>query len=253
MATRKSHNVGVRNHHPNVAPIPAGSEGTVNPSAVTPVVPSAPAIVPTSGSVSVGTAVETFKSVFEPIATVLTGELPGETPGNARHCPKLRPSQLRAIPLLTAMARKYPSLSGVVTVEDIDAAMSDATATEALSQDLGNLHAVVDNATRLRQRSAWLSSAEIMALAERKAINDANIARDLATVHDILALGTRKVTAAHAATTAQQQVSKARAQLTRAQERAAAKAAAAEAAQHATPDVVIVPATTGTPGNTPTK
>ncbi len=243
----------VRNHNPNVAPTQAGSEGTVHPSAVIPAGPSAPAIVPASGSVSVSTAVETFKSVFEPTATVLTGELPGEIPGNAKHCPKLRPSRLRAIPLLTAMARKYPSLSGVVTVEDIDAAMSDATATEALSQDIGNVRAVVDNATRLRQRDAWLSSAEILALAERKAINDANIARDLAVVQDVLAIGTRKVTAAHAVTTAQQDVSKAQARLTKAQQRAATKAAAAEAVQHGTPDVTIVPATAGTPGSTPAK
>ncbi len=249
MTTRKSHNVGVRNHNPNVAPIQAGSEGTVNPSAVIPVVPVAPASAPVSDAVIA--AVQTFTTAFESAVNTLVGVLPNETPGNAKHFPKVQPSRLHAIPLLSEMLRKYPVLSVNLHADDTAVARARAGATAALSRLRGRARGAVDNATRVYERNAWHACSQILVMAERKAVDDINIARDFAVVQGILAIGPRKNTAPVTAVKAQQRAARAQSLLTKAQQKAAVKAAAA--AQHGTGDVTIVPAGTTTPGSTPTK
>ncbi len=256
MIPRKSHNVGVRNHNPNVAPIQAGSEGTVNPSANIPVVPgapSAPVSSPVSSPVSdaIIAAVQAFTPTFESALEGLLPALPVEASGNARSVPKPGSAHLQAIPLLSAILRNHPDLLGNVRADDIDAAMADAAATKALSTAMANALGKVDNATRLRERDAWLASAKVKVVAEREAVNDKDIARELVAVTDILALGTRPDTAAVSAAKAQRVAAKAQARLDKAQQRAATKAAAA--GRHGAGDVTIVPAGTGTPGSTPTK
>ncbi len=245
MIPRKSHNVGVRNHNPNVASPPAGSEGTVNPSATLPGGSPAPVTNASSGPVSV--AVQAFATVLKPAVVDLDTVLSQETPSSPSNRAKVSSARRQAIPLLVEMLTKYPSLSATVTVDGINGAMTDASATDGLSRVLANIRSRVTKSTRIRLGNAWADAAEILAVARRRAVNDENIASDLAVVEAILAHGPIADTAPVAAAKAQRQANKATTRATKSQKVAETKAAKSAALLHGAGDVTIVPATPPTP------
>ncbi len=219
---------------PDVAPTQAGSAAGESTAGNVP-------------AVSVSAAVATFLQSVDAALKTLVAALPRDVPGGAKHPRMLQPTRLRAIPLLAEMLRRHPYLRATIPVEDIDAAMADVRATSGLSMRFALAKGAIDDATRVRQHDAWNACAEIMAVAERKAKTVADVARELAEVQDILALGPRADTAAINAEIARQDVLKAQARLAKAEKRAAAKALLAASTAAQTPPVTPPPAPTGTP------
>ncbi len=174
-------------------------------------------------------AIQAFVSVFDPAVKALRAELPEEVRGSGRHNPRLRPSRRRAVSLLTAMLRRYPSLSATIRPEDLDAGMSVAAAADSLISRLAGATGLANSTSRMRHRDVWRACGEIMVVAERRAETDVNIARDLAEIQDLLSIGKKRDNAPVTAMTAQQDVTKAQERLTRAHQRPAKKAAAAAA------------------------
>ncbi len=256
MTTRKTHNVGVLNHNPNVAPAQAGSEGTVNPSATVPVVPNAPAVGTSMAITSkqlylVESAAKTFRGDFARIVTALLDTLGAfPTPDKARAV-SVSAQHKDAAAQYAGLLRQYPDLTSGVSADTIEAALAATAALAMVKSDLEGILPTVQFCGQQSAHIAWSDSRVVRHAAEGQALQDMTLAAKVATIEGTLQRGKKVVvTAEHAAkaqTTAlkaQQKAERAVAKAAKAAE-TATRAAQAHAANHPqTADVVIVPAGT---------
>lgn len=236
--TQHSPSVVASNAPVNGATPQAGSEVAVNP----------PAVVPVS------TAVDAFASSSAPAIAALTNSLPAEPPKTGKRVASVNVRRQRAIPMLSELLRKYPNLSADHTSDDIDTPMADATACLSLGKTLTNLTARVNSTARVRLGTAATLADEVYALAEKKAKGNPDLARDLAPIRAILAVGSRANTAPVTAAKTQTAAARAAARATRASQKATR--ANAKAAAMKTGDAIITqpastaPAAAGAPAVT---
>ncbi len=241
MSTTK--NTGVRNHTPNVAVSPAGSEVTAPPSA------AVPAGTPSSGAVSA--AIQAFELATSVAISTLESALDTVPPGSVLHLAKVSPARERVISMTIDLLRKHPTLSGAFTADNIDTEATDADTCVSMASSLEGLHAKLIYSARVRQNEVWHKVSEVYAVAEKRALTDSTVARDFAAIQAILVIGPRRKTSAHTAVDAAQRATTASARATKAQKTAADKAAKAAALLHGTGDVVIVPASPTVPDTPP--
>ena len=261
MATRKSHTVGVRNHNPNMANSPAGSEGTVNPSAVVPPVQTAPT-VETSTALSakqlylVEAGAKTFREDFARIVTVFVGTLGAfPTPDKARAV-SVSVQHKDAAAQYAGLLRQYPGLTTGVSADTIEAALAASAALAMVKTDLQGVLPTVEFCGRQSGHIAWSDSRVVRHAAEGQALQDTTLAAQVATIEGTLQRGRKVAASANRALKAQTAASKAQEKAARAAAKAtkaaetATRAAQAHANNHPlTADVVIVPAGSTTPVN----
>ena len=266
MSTTK--HTGVRNHNPNVANSPAGSEGTVNPSAVLPSVATPPTTgtPPAAGTtpeltpsqlLAVETAVKTFREGYIPLVMALFAGLRAfQTRDTAPYAP-VSGARKQVATLYAELLRENPDITAAVNPDVIDAGLAVDTALAMFKSDFQKALPVVASFGRRAANISWSETTVVRSAAQGLARKDDVLKARIGTINALLRRGSRVATTANAATRAHDAAAKAQQKAERAVAKAARAAAKAtrtaqvHADNHPTPDVVIVPAGTTTPATPP--